>query len=376
MKGITLGALLAAALLVFGCGADSAAQQQDRQVVTQDPEALFGTPKAGFSSVAIEVFDGTEIQNAYAVLETLGKRGVAITLSWDASNLDDPERWAFVHSARMAGVPVQPWLLVDEADGYWPGATNAAIFASAAREFSQLWIARGFGPTRFVVDMEIEFSRFQEFNRLTAAAVPDIFAIACWMWSGTDRARYAAATQIYADLVDDLHDDGWLVHLTTLPQILDDYADGDDGIRQAFGIPVDGIDWDTMSFQVYRTAFNAAVPIGNVTPFFVADYGKLAKRLFGAKAQLDIGLTGTGVDIGTGDGISPSYPNGQELARDVAAALGAGYNRSQINVFNLQGMLDKPPFSQWMVSPWPWIYLPDLGTPELHLISYMLDLLN
>ncbi|MEW6776450.1 MAG: hypothetical protein AB1405_09165 [Bdellovibrionota bacterium] len=325
---------------------------------------------AGIGSIAVEDFTGVEIQNARGALPLLAQKGIAVVLHWKASDLDNLERWNFAAEAAAQGVEVRPWLLLSEAEGYWPGSTNAPLFASKARQLAALWKSRGLPPTTFVVDMEMRIDRYRKLNEMISAPIPNVLAIAWFLRSGINRWQYYQATLTYAALVNDLHQAGWRVHLTTLPQVADDYSDGDDGLRQALGIPVDGIAWDAVSIQAYRTLFSAYSFVGPLTPFFVYDYGRMAQQVWGTRAAIDIGITGNGMDS------APTYVDGNDMRKDVEAALSAGFFADEIFVYNLQGILDKPPASSWFEAPNEDAPPPplDLGTPAVHTLSIALDL--
>ena len=325
---------------------------------------------AGFGSIAVEDFAGTEIQNARAALPLLAQKKVSVVLHWKAEMLDDPERWAFTVDALAQGVEVHPWLLLAESDGYWPGSTNASLFSAKARQLSSLWISHGLAPTTLVVDMEMRMDRYRRLDELLSAPIANVFEIVHFLRSGVNRWQYFGATLTYAALVNDLHRAGWKVHLTTAPQMADDYSDGDDGLRQAFGVPVDSIAWDSISIQAYRTLFGGYSLFGPLTPFFVYDYGKMAQKVWGSRAAIDIGITGNGVDH------APTYVDGSDMRRDVEAALSAGFYPDDIFVYNLEGILDKPPVAGWFEAPQENAPAPplDMGTPAIHAMSITLDL--
>jgi hypothetical protein len=192
--------------------------------------------------------------------------------------------------------------------------------------------------------MELRKDRADQLTALLSA--DDVLGAVELLKAGVDAPRYAAATQHYATLVQEAKTRGWKVHLTTLPQVLDDYADGDDALRQAFGIPVEGIEWDWVTFQAYRTLFGDL--LGGETPptsYFVYSYGKDAQARFGANAGLDVGMVGHGVSP------SSTYASGSDLAADLAAAAAAGIPRASLNVYNLDGVLSRAPSEQWLAGP-------------------------
>ncbi len=298
---------------------------------------------AGFGGVWSEFLTAAQVLEILPLLE---ERGVAVHLAWEHDSPDEAALLSLVRDA--SGVEVRPWLLLDEIDGYWPGSTNAHSYDAAARQLMDSWDAEGLTPTTLLVDMELRFDKAVELQNMLSAPEPDLLAIVALLRDNMDAQQFAEATSVYAALVDDAHARGWQVALTTLPQMLDDYADGDDDLRQAFGIPIDGIAWDTMTFQAYRTLFGdllAGISETSLTPFFVYDYARMALELFGERGGVDIGLVGAGVTP------SSTYVDGADLMADVEAALSAGVPRERINVYNLDGIVARPPSDAWLAVP-------------------------
>lgn len=328
MNGLRAALLIA---LLSGCSED-------------EPLAKPAAP--GFTAVWAEFLSSEELESSFPLLES---RGVALNVAWPAASLADPDLLDLAASAKSAGVELRPWLLLDEADGYWPGSTNAALFSAEARELMDAWEARGLEPTALIVDMELRYDRALQVTELLAQDPPDLSGMVMLLQAGIDRDQYAAATVEYASLADDAHARGWQVHLTTLPLVLDDADDGDDDLQQAFGIPVEGVAWDVLTFQAYRTLLGGLVEnVGEgsaLTAFVVYDYGRDARDRFGERAGLDLGLVGAGVTE------SPIYAGPHELREDLEAAHAAGIPATRINVYNLDGILERSPAEAWLEPP-------------------------
>jgi hypothetical protein len=201
----------------------------------------------------------------------------------------------------------------------------------------------------------------------------DAAATAGFLRQFIDRAQYARATEIFRKLVDYAHARGFQVELSAWPQVLDDYGDGDDGLRQSFSVPLDAIAWDTVSFQAYRT-LNTALTAASAPPttsYYVFDYARRARARFGSRAGVGIGV----VDPGAVAPEAPRYASGAQLREDVDAASWAGIPRSKIGVYSLDGVLARPPVSQWF--PGPSLIslppLPDLATLISRLNTAQLD---
>ncbi|MFO0564494.1 MAG: hypothetical protein U0263_02470 [Polyangiaceae bacterium] len=308
-----------------------------------EEQAPVGRKPAGFGAAWAEFMAPADIESA---LPLLASHDVAVNVAWPSESLESEERMTLARRAEEQGVEVRPWLLLPEADGYWPGSTNASLFSASARALMDRWQAEGLAPTTLVVDMELEKGRADELTaHLTAH---DVLAAVGLLKSGIDPTRYAEATEEYATLVSEAKGRGWKVHLTTLPQVVDDYADGDDSLRQAFGIPVEGIDWDRVTFQAYRTLFGDLLGKGQPpTSYFVYAYAVDAQKHFGSRAGLDVGMVGHGVTPAS------TYAQGADLLSDLGAAASAGVPRELLDVYNLDGVVSRAPAEQWLTAPQP-----------------------
>ena len=220
--------------------------------------------------------------------------------------------------------------------------------------------------------MEMPLARAQRFAELAVAL--DLAGLTSFMREGINRSQYAEATGIYRALVDYLHSGGFRVELSTLTQVLDDYADGDDGLRQAMNIPVSGISWDVCTFQLYRTlnSFVLGGTLGPTTAYYVFDYARIARQLFGGRAGVGLGMTDPGDLAPT----APSYNNPSELREDIDAASLAGIARQNIGLYNLRGIVRRTPSGDWFParSAFSFPPLPDLPTVLTHTTSRTLDL--
>lgn len=315
------------------------------------------------------------MDEARDALPLLYEHGLALHMAWNAPG-DARELYDLARSGEREGVPVRPWILLEEADGYWPGSTNAEAFAALARAVMDRWDAEGLAPTTLLVDMEMHRERADQLQAMLEQDGLDLPKFIAFFQEGVDRDQFAAATQTYAALADEAHERGWKVLCTTLPNVLDDYGDGDDSLRQALGIPVEGIDFDVITFQAYTTLFSglfASILDGKeLTSYMVYSYAQTAIEQFGSRAGLDIGTTGTGVSD------SPVYPSPTELRADLEAGAAAGIPPDRINVFSLGGILDRPEPDAWLqpLTESPAAPPEDEGTASIRSLIATLDAAN
>ncbi len=274
-----------------------------------------------------------------ASLPMLADHQIALHLAWPVDDPARPRRLELAAEAEALGVVLRPWLLLPRDQGYWAGVANAASFAAAARGLMRDWQAAGLTPTGFIVDMEPPYHTLLALER--ALRQRRWRAMLSWLGPGFDGRAHSLATHLYQDLVTDAHACGWRVLMTTLPFVVDD-----PGAERLLGLVVDGVDWDRVSLQVYRTMFvdyaQATVGRGLFGPGLVRSYALAAIQRFGGRAAMDLGLVAEGVYPAL------AYERPEQLHQDVAAALSSGITPEHVHVYSLDGMLDRSPGEAWL----------------------------
>lgn len=236
-----------------------------------------------------------------------------------------------LNSAINEGIDTRAWILLDYPDGYWPNEDNADKFYSQAIAFMD-WIDTENIPLKWIVfDMELSWQKTQ----LLSEANGEFSKILELLESNINIENFNYARQRYIELVNIAHKRGFRVMCVTYPQVLDDLADGDETIQDALDIPVTGIDWDEISFMVYRTTFNAMWSDG-FTSYLVYSYAKSAIEYFGEKAGIDVGLVAPPVpgDGGEIPGLANGYTTPEGLLEDIGAARSAGIRSVHIWPFD------------------------------------------
>jgi hypothetical protein len=299
-----------------------------------------GTPAAPPGERALAVW--SEFLSDDAVRAQLGfcaREGVDLYLAIPSTRIGDPALAALLRAADAAGVGVRAWLLLPEADGYWPNEHNLAAMRAAALAFADWRDAEGLPVKWIVFDMEMSLARNQEVQRLResegqVAAVEAIKA-------GRDPVAYAAARAGYGLLVDELHARQLQVMAVTLPMVLDDAEDGDDDIQDGFDIPIFGIPWDEVSFMVYQSLVYDFLGSWH-GPDLIDSYARSAVAQLGARAAVALGIVGSA-------GIAPvtmPYPDAPTLLADHAAARAAGVGR--VSVYSLDGLVQQAEPGSWL----------------------------
>jgi hypothetical protein len=354
-------------LAACGPAADDDRQVDGPGAPTQAERRLGTEARTGFGFVASEF---VSIDDVEAALPLLARHDVDLDLAWPATEIDNPHWYDVARSAAALGVQIEPWLTLSDADGYFANSTNATLFAATMRRLAQRWLDEGLPPWKVHIDMEMPIARAREFMKVVESA--DVDALTDFMRAGIDRPQYAQATEVYRELVDWLHAQGFKVALNVLPLVLDDYADGDDGLRQALQLPVAGIAWDYYVFQLYRTLvrYSFGELAGPHNGYYVYDYARRAHAQFGDRAVAFLGLTDPGIAPEV-----PVYSAPSELREDVDAALAAGLLRDNIAVFSLRGLVNRPDPEQWFppASRLPVPPFPDTATALTRATALVLD---
>lgn len=262
---------------------------------------------------------------------------------------DDERLASLCARAEAADVALRLWPALPHEEGYWANQENAGPFVAYFDELLARIPALCPRAEGLVIDMETPFDRMAEMESMRAAGRSNL-DIVNWLLEGVDEARFLEARALYADAVDRAHAQGLRVSVSTLPQNLDDYDDGDESIARAMWTPIEGIDWDQVAFQVYRNLFTTGYPPEEgsaYTPGLIASYARSARAAYGPRAALDLGLTGRGPrpEDGLGDAA--------ELQADIAAALAEGLAPGDLAIFSLDGLRRVEDDAAWVQLPAP-----------------------
>lgn len=215
--------------------------------------------------------------------------GYSIYLAIDEGLIGDPALLDLLMEAEEEGIKIGAWLLLSYENGYWPNEKNAEKFLKAVKDFVEWKEEKGFKIDRIIVDMETSYGRIKELEN--AAKNGDFFYIIQDLLRNFNPAEFSYAKSIYRNLVRWLHTRGIKVMVTTSPFIIDDLADGDEDISDMLDTPVNGIEWDVLSFMVYRTLYRDFLGV-MPSSYLTYSYAESATSLFGNRVAIDLGITG------------------------------------------------------------------------------------
>jgi hypothetical protein len=192
------------------------------------------------------------------------------------------------------------------------------------------------------VVFDLEPDRAYSERILDATAAGELGGLVDLLRAHVDPAAHEAAARAFGEMVDEVHAAGLRALAVTYPQVLDDGADGDLDLEDAFDIPVDGVGWDEVSFMVYQSVYE---PIAGewIGPDLVFTYGQTARERFADRATVALGIVGS-AGVFMEDAVP--YPGPAELSRDVSAAAAAEIGR--VEVYSLDGAVAEGGVGEWL----------------------------
>ncbi len=264
------------------------------------------------------------------------------------------------------------WPLVAKKHGYWAGQSNAELFSA---EVDKL---RGFAGDdcprldAIVIDMEMPYDRAMQLETLLGAD-GSTGKLVAFLQAGIDAAVFDSARVRYQKLVADTKADGLRIFVSSLAMLADDLADGDETIAKALWTPVQGIAWDRVSLQVYRSLFDQQFKAGlgegaaDFTAGLVTSYAETIAAEWGDRAAVDLGSTGGGISLGAG------VASAKELQADIAAALAAGIPAGRVHIYSLEGLDGRDDAADWVAVPLPEKASVDGSTKQIRALFSALD---
>lgn len=231
---------------------------------------------------------------------------------------------AVVGDLQAAGVVVAVWPMLADADGRWASATTHARFIALADEV----LAAAPTADELVIDLEPPIAQLARWKagRPARGHSPYPYPVAA-------AALEAAVTRWGASR---------RVTTAILPFLALEL--GGPWLQRALGTPVSPLAVDRHSLMAYTSLFEGwsrGLVGRRRAEWLLAGCARLARRRFGDRAALSLGVVGPGAF-----GDEPGYRGPGELARDVAIARAAGID--ELSIFELGGILRRPPIEPWL----------------------------
>lgn len=259
---------------------------------------------------------------------------------------DTPAMAAALKALSRASVRVGLWPLLNDEQGYWPSAVNAADFCRRTREVVAFAKQAGVRLGTVAVDLEPPLGVVRRLLQSTPAA--RVAHVAGELRALREPRRVRArreARAMFGALRAELSAAGIETMAAVMPPIALDMA-WQSGFWQALlRTPVRSPGWSVLSPMMYTTIISAMLPGGSmaVTRALVFELGRALVASVGtARASMSLGLVGSG-KLGS----EPTYSGPQALVCDVQVARAAGID--DLALFSLEGALNRGNPEHWLL---------------------------
>ena len=274
-------------------------------------------------------------------LPALAKYDCDLILHVEKESLADPDFPKLLRAAERRGVGVDAWLLLPYEHHLYVGQASVAATKKLARAAADFFRTNDLRVRAFVFDCEPSPVLGRElFAAVRAGSLPQLAEV---LRDQLDPRDFRRDTARLNALVEDLRRGGYAVDGAANRAFLDSQARGNVALEDALNAPVSGVGWDALSFITYR--YQAS---GRSYVAMLNRYAGLARRLYGDRAALDVGL------IGDYDGIPENaaraalfgagaefndYLRGMRSTADLEEAVGAVLGRGvrRVNLYALDG---------------------------------------
>lgn len=263
-----------------------------------------------------------------ALLRMLAARAITPIVAVTPPLLE--EAAGVVLACRDAGAGVGLWPMLDDADGRWASAANAARFCAFAHQLIDTLDRHSAHPDCLAIDLEPPIERLRQLVRGRLVPPP------------VGRGRDAAAH--YGSLVAAIEARAMTVLAAVMPTAIVSPPAVRRGWQHFFETPVDAIPFGCVSGMVYTTlleGYSRGVVGRRDARVLLARLAGEARAHLGGRASVSLGCVGTGA---LGD--ERTFRSIDELADDVAITRAAGVDH--IALFNLDGVLARGPAEAWL----------------------------
>jgi len=276
--------------------------------------------------------------------------GLNFNVAFEQGKRDRDDLGRICDAAAQADVAIRLWPLLPEEKGYWPNQDNVDAYLDYVDELLAWSEIVCPGLDGIVVDMEMPIQRMETLFELMDTG--NISLLVDFVAGGIDEVAFERARGLYRDAVAAIQARGLTVGVTSMPWVVDDLEDGDEGLAVAFWTPVEGIGWDRVSFMVYRSVYDRQYasflgdPGSRFTSGLITSYARSIVQWYGDRSGIDLGTTGV-----TGVGIHDGLMDAGELHNDVGTAMAEGIPVGRIAVYSLEGVFEHPDPEDWVGIP-------------------------
>ncbi len=308
--------------------------------VAADPQGRSPAPGPALERLAIwcEFMPYADVARE---LPALAKYGCDLILHVERESFADPDFAPLLRAAARAGVGVDAWLLLPYQEHLYVGQASVAATRELARTAADYFGRERLAVRAFTFDCEPSPLLGRELFAAVRAKSPR--RLARTLRDQMDVAAFRRDAAELNALAAELRGRGYAVDGAANRAFLDAQARGNVALEDALNAPVSAVEWDALSFITYRYKASHLSYLAMLNR-----YAALARRLYGPRAALDVGL------IGNYDGISQNreraalfgggdlfygYLRGMRSITDLEEAVGTvlGCGVRRVNLYALDG---------------------------------------
>jgi len=274
-------------------------------------------------------------------LSTLKKYDCDLILHVERESFSDSEFSSLLREAERMGVEVDAWLLLPYEEHLYVGQASVESTRQLARQAADFFKDNQLRVRAFVFDCEPSPLLGRElFEAVQAKSLPQLSRI---LREQLNPEAFQRDIDRLNRLLDELRDRGYAVDGAANRAFLDTQLRGNVALEDALNAPVSGVAWDALSFIAYRYQASHLSYVAMLNR-----YASLARRLYGPRAAMDVGLIGDYDEIpqnaeraalfGGGD-LFYGYLRGMRSAFDLEEAVGTvlGCGVRRVNLYALDG---------------------------------------
>jgi len=278
---------------------------------------------------------------AAAHLPALARHDCGLILHVERESFADPEFPKLLRAAEAQGVAVDAWLLLPYDEHLYVGQASVAATRDLARRAADFFEANGLAVRGFVFDCEPSPILGREL--FAAVRAKSLRQLAGVLKRELDAEAFRRDTAAIHELALELNARGYEVAGAANRAFLDALARGNVALEDALNAPVSGVGWDALSFITYRYQASQLDYVAMLNR-----YATLARRLYGDRAAMDVGLLGNYDGIPENAERAERFGGGEafmdylrgmrstvDLEEAVGVVLGCGVRR--INLYALDG---------------------------------------
>jgi len=259
----------------------------------------------------------------------LKSNNIRLHLAIKQDELDDEnfqQLIVFLKKAEAEKINYWLWPLLSKKDGYWPNQWNIKTYSNYVLDLIKRLKTNNLKPSGISIDLEPPPEKLEKY--LTLVQKFKLIELHRFANSSIDESLFEKAKKELVILHSQLKLQNIIIHVVTTPFLLDEK--NSIRLQKVFGIPLDNEAFDYISFMAYRSEFERLV--GKMNSRLVYEYSVQAKKVYGNRAGIDLGVVGNIEFPHKLEG----YSDPSRLWEDIAAVKAAGI--SNIQVYCLDGI--------------------------------------